>query len=339
MANSLTALGVDPDALGAAIERDSFTGVIAIDVAGERVFERCEGFAHRALRVANTPNTRIAIASGSKAFTALAVMRLVEDGALALATPARDILCDDLPLIDDAVTVEHLLTHTSSIGDYLDEEAEWDATDYVLPVPVHTLADTEAFVPIIDGYPQVFPPGERFSYCNGGYIVLAVLAERASGRAFHELVETEVFARAGLAATGYLRSDDLPGDAALGYLFDECNRTNVLHLPVRGNGDGGAYTTAADLHRFWQALLSGRIVQRATVEDMIRPRHDVPAERMRYGMGFWLAAEGPRLILEGYDAGASFRTTHDPTTHTTVSVLGNSTEGAWPVIYTMAGQH
>jgi CubicO group peptidase (beta-lactamase class C family) len=323
---------IDLDALDGAVAAQSFTGVVACDVAGERVLDRSEGFAHRALRVPNTAQTRFAIASGSKAFTALAVMRLVEQGVLSLGTLARSILVDDLPLIDDAVTIEHLLTHTSGIGDYLDEDSDWDAADYVLQVPVHVLADTEAFVPVVDGYPQKFAPGERFSYCNGGYIVLALLAERTSGRAFHELVETEVFARAGLTATGYLRSDELPGDAALCYLFDEGDRTNLLHLPVRGNGDGGAYTTAADLHLFWQALVSGRIVGAETVAEMIRPRHDVPEEGKRYGMGVWLAPDGPELIIEGYDAGVSFRSTHDPVTTTTLSVLGNSSEGAWPVI-------
>ena len=127
-----------------------------------------------------------------------------------------------------------------------------------------------------------------------------------------------------------------PADAALGYLDEEGNRTNVLHLPVRGNGDGGMYFTADDLHRFWNALLDGRIVSPDTLAEMIRPRFDVPAEHKRYGMGFWLGRRNSSLILEGYDAGASFRSTHIPETRTTVTVLGNSSEGAWPVIYALA---
>ena len=71
------------------------------------------------------------------------------------------------------MTIEQLLGHTSGIGDYLDEEGEWEVDDYILTVPVHELATTEAFVRALDGFPQKFPPGERFSYCNGGYMVLA----------------------------------------------------------------------------------------------------------------------------------------------------------------------
>src|SRR4029450_2872931 len=104
-------------------------------------------------------------AGGSKGFTALAVMSLVGDGVLGLDTTARSLLGDDLPLIDDAVTVEQLLAHRSGIGDYLGEDEGGGITDYVLPVPVHQLDSTEAFVPILDGFPMAFPPGERFFYC------------------------------------------------------------------------------------------------------------------------------------------------------------------------------
>lgn len=325
-----------PEALDAAIEAESFTGVLTIDVGDTRTLERCEGFANRALRVRHMPSTRISAASGNKGFTALAIMRLVELGTLRLGDLVRPILGEDLPLVDDAVTIEHLLTHTSGIGDYLDEDGDGEIDDYVFTLPLHLLAETEAFVPALSGFPQKFPPGERFSYCNGGYVLLALVAERVSGRGFHELVHTEVCDRAGLAGSAFLRSDDLPGDAALGYLDEAGNRTNVLHLPVRGNGDGGMYLTADDLHRFWTALLDGRIVSPATLAEMIRPRVDVPSEHKRYGMGFWLGRRSSSLILEGYDAGASFRSTHLPETRTTVTVLGNSSEGAWPVVYALA---
>ena len=274
---------ITPEALNAAIEAESFTGVLTVDVGDERTLVRCEGLANRALGVPNTSTTRISAASGNKGFTALVILRLVELGLIRLDDLVRPILGDDLPLIDDTVTVEHLLTHTSGIGDYLDEDGDGEIDDYIFSSPLHALAETERAA--LDGFPQKFPPGERFSYCNGGYMVLALVAERVSGRDFHELVQTEVCDRAGLADSAFLRSDDLPGDAALGYLDEEGNRTNVLHLPVRGNGDGGMYFTADDLHRFWNALLDGRIVSPDAVAEMIRPRFDVPSERRNTGWG------------------------------------------------------
>jgi CubicO group peptidase (beta-lactamase class C family) len=327
----LVAVGIDGRALAAAAAEGELTGVVTIDVGDERVFERSFGYAHRALGIANTTDTRFALASGSKTFTATAVLRLVELGKLALSDHVRPILGDDLPLVHDAVTVENLLDHTSGIGDYLDEDADWDASDYVLGVPVHTLAETSAFLPIIDGHPQVVPPGERFSYCNGGYILLALIIERVSGVGFHDFVQQEVFDRAGMSASGFLRSDELPGDAALGYLYPSGDRTNVLHLPVRGNGDGGAYSTTADLHRFWRALTAGRVIPGQLRSEMCRPRHIVPDEGLSYGLGVYVDVGAHLLAMEGYDAGVSMRSMHHPATSTTATVLGNSSEGAWPV--------
>lgn len=332
---------IDPPALGAALDAraraDAISGVVSLDVDGEPVFAAAYGMADRAHGIPNAVDTRFGMASASKGFTALAVMSLVEDGTLQLDTPVRGILKQDVPLIDDAVTVEHLLTHTSGIGDYLDEEAEWEVDDYVLTVPVHELAETEAFVRAIDGYEQKSAPGERFTYNNGGYITLAILAERASGMLFHDLVAERVFEPAGLERTGFLRLDELPGDAAFGYVYEpqESLRTNVLHLPVRGNGDGGAFTTAADLSRFWRALVDGAIVSANSVAEMTRPRFTVDTEGLRYGMGLWLDLDGPGLVLEGYDAGVSIRSRFDPETRLTVTIVSNTSEGAWGVARTL----
>jgi CubicO group peptidase (beta-lactamase class C family) len=309
-----------------------FSGVVRVDPGDGDGFEAAYGLADRAHGIPMTVDTRLAIASGTKGFTALAVMSLVVDGTLDLGTTARSLLGDDLPLIAPDVTVEHLLAHTSGIGDYLDEESGLPISAYVLPVPGHRLAAAEDYLAILDGYPTAFPAGERFVYCNGGYVVLAVLAERAAGVPYHDLVRQRVLEPAGIPDVEFLRSDGLPGDAALGYVdVAGVERSNVLHLPVRGVGDGGLYATVADVHRFWAALMAGRIVPAATVAEMVRPRNAEADGGFRYGLGFWLTPEGSGVGLEGYDAGVSFRSRHDPTTGTTWTVVGNTSEGAWPV--------
>jgi CubicO group peptidase (beta-lactamase class C family) len=304
----------------------NFSGVVRVDT-----FAKAYGLAHRGAGIANTVDTQFGIASGGKGLTALAVMSLIEAGVLKPTTTARSILGADLPLIDNAVTVEHLLTHRSGIGDYFDEDAGHDVNDHVLPVGMHELATTEQFLRVLDGHPTKFPPGDRFSYCNSGFVVLALMAERASGIPFHELVQERVLTPAEMHDTAFLRTDEPTARAALGYLTPDGLRTNALHLPVRGNGDGGIYTTAADIHRLWAAFFAGRIVSLTTVADMVRPRSDVPAESMRYGLGFWLHESGPTTILIGFDAGVSFRSVHDPTTGLTHTVLSNTSRGTWPM--------
>ena len=155
------------------------------------------------------------------------------------------------------MTIEHLLAHRSGIGDYLDEDAgDFELSDYLMPVPVHELATTEDYLAVLDGHPTKFAPEERFAYCNSGYVVLALIAERVSGVPFPDLVRERVCEPAGMRDTEFLRSDELPGSAALGYLeIDGVWRSNVFHLPVRGSGDGGIYTTVGDVSSLWKAFL------------------------------------------------------------------------------------
>ena len=324
----MSTLETELDAIAA---ETAFAGAVRVDRGDTVELAKAYGLAHRGYGIPNEVDTRFAIASGTKGLTALAVVTLIEEGRLELSTTARSVLGSDLPLIDDAVTVEQLLAHRSGIGDYLDEEDEPELTDYLMPVPVHALATTEQYLAVLDGHATKFAPGERFSYSNGGYVVLALIAERASGVPFHDLVRQRVCAPAGMVDTEFLRSDELPGRTALGYAeIDGAWRTNVHHLPVRGSGDGGIYSTVADMSALWRAFFAGRIVPESWVRDMVRPRSN-DAAGMRYGLGFWLHESTDVVALVGSDTGVSFRTVHDPGTGLTHTVVSNTSDGAWPL--------
>jgi CubicO group peptidase (beta-lactamase class C family) len=318
--------------LDAIASETAFSGVVRVDSAHGVGVEKAYGLAHRGHGIPNSADTQFAIASGTKGLTALTVASLVEEGRIELSTSARSVLGADLPLVGDEVTIEHLLSHRSGIGDYLDEAGDHDLADYPMPVPVHELASTEEYVAALDGRPMTSAPGERFAYNNSGYVVLALIAERVGGSPFADLVRRRVCEPAGMRDTAFLRSDELPGRAALGYLMvDGAWRTNVFHLPVRGSGDGGIYSTAADLSSFWNALFAGQIVSNDLVDDLVRPHSDAPAHSQRYGLGFWLHASTDAVGLEGYDAGVSFRSVHDPGARITHTVISNTTDGAWPL--------
>ena len=310
---------------------EGLSGMVRVDLDGELAFQEAFGLAYRGLGIANTTDTQFGIASGGKTFTALAVMSMVERGELSLETTARSVLGSDLPLIDDRVTVHQLLAHRSGIGDYLDEDLHDDTGDYVMTVPVHLLATTEQFLAVLDGYPMKSEPGEQFVYNNGGYMILALIAERASKVPYHDLVDERVCAPAGLRDTVFLRSDELPGRAAHGYLENEGLRTNLLHLPVRGNGDGGIYTTAADIHTLWDAAYAGKVVSTETLETMTRPSGEVSADSLRCGLGYWLDKTTDTVSMHGFDAGVGFVSARDPGGRFTYTVISNKARGAWPV--------
>ncbi|MFJ7211371.1 serine hydrolase domain-containing protein [Amycolatopsis sp. NPDC098790] len=290
-----------------------FSGVVLVSRGDETLLAKASGYAHIAHGVENTVDTRFAIASGTKGFTALVVVGLIAEGRLTLETTAREVLGDDLPLIDDRVTVEHLLTHTSGIGDYCDEDED--------PLPTPLLATSADYLAALDGYPQKFPPGERFNYNNSAFAVLSLIAERIAGIPFAELVHARVTEPAGMTDTAFLRSDALPARTATGYLED--GRTNVFSLPVVGFGDGGIYSSAPDFRKFWPAFLDGRIVPREWVDRMLRGEH--------YGLGFWLP--GPGVVrLEGGDHGVTFRSNHQPSSGITATLISNDHRGGGPLL-------
>jgi CubicO group peptidase (beta-lactamase class C family) len=142
------------DALDPEADRTAFSGVVRVDRSGTIELVKAYGLADRRHGIPNTIETQFGIASGTKGLTALAVVSLIEDGSLELRTTARSVLGEDLPLIADDVTIEQLLSHRSGIGDYFDEDAIEQVTDYVLPVPVHELATTEAFLAVLAVTPK-----------------------------------------------------------------------------------------------------------------------------------------------------------------------------------------
>ena len=112
-------------------------------------------------------------------------------------------------------------------------------------------------------------------------------------------------------------------------------RTNAFHLPVRGTGDGGIYTTVADVSKLWSALFAGRIVSEEWVAELVRPRSEDTGEtevvRRRYGLGFWLHATTGVVTMSGGDTGVAFRSSHDPGSGITVTAISNTDDACRPV--------
>jgi CubicO group peptidase (beta-lactamase class C family) len=318
------------DDLGALADAGDFSGVVAVSSDGERIIELARGFADRANGRPITLDTRFGIASATKGLTALTVASLIESGQLRADATLGSLLPDVLPMVDPAVTIEHLLGHTSGVGDYLDEETLGDVDDYVMALPVHRLAAPTDYLPLLDGHPQRTPPGRRFAYNNAGYVILSIAVEVASGRSYYDLVRERVLDPAEMVDTEFCRSDRLPPGAAIGYLAD--GRSNVLHLPVRGAGDGGAYSTVRDLEALWQALFAGRILPIPVVERLVEHRSQTPDGRRSYGLGFWLRPDRETVMLEGSDAGVSCRTVYDRPSKLMYTVVSNTSSGAWPLV-------
>ncbi|MEO7587700.1 MAG: serine hydrolase domain-containing protein [Arachnia sp.] len=318
-------------ALSAAAHESNFSGVVLLRQGNHIVLKLASGMADRAENRPITIQTRFATASVTKGFTALTVVALIEEGLLGFDTTLRQLVGEELPHVDPAVTIEHLLGHTSGVGDYLDEDLIDSSDDYILDVPVHTLQGPQDYLSLLNRHRQSYPPGHHATYNNAGYIMLALAIERASGGSYHDEVRRRVFAPADMHETDFLRSDRLPAATALGYLSD--GRTNILHLPVIGTGDGGAYTTAADMLRFWDALMGGRVVSPPLLERMTVPNEAFPPSQpgQSSGLGFWINPDRITVQLEGEDAGVSCRTGAHPTSGFQYVLIANNSEDVWPL--------
>ncbi len=305
--------------------------MVRVDMAGTVVLEKAYRLADRGHQIPNTVATQFGIASGTKGLTALVILSLVDEGRLSLSAPVRSVLDADALFVDEEVTIEHLLSHRSGIGDYLDENSGSDLTEQTLAVTMNTLVDAQDYLKLLKGVPQEFRPGTKFQYCNAGFILLALIAERVSGHRFHELVDHRVCRPAGMANTEFLRSDELPGRAALGYLGAHRLRTNIFHLPVIGSGDGGIYSTVADLTSLWSALFDGNIVSDDLVAELVSITELGWGTVAALWLGFWLHESTKVVMLEGRDCGVSFRSSHEPAGLITRTVISNTTDGAWPL--------
>jgi CubicO group peptidase (beta-lactamase class C family) len=279
----------------AAAARGTFEGVVLIaPLEGAPLLRRAWGRADRRTGARNSPDTRFALASLGKMFTAVSIAQLVEAGRIALDSPLARYL-PDYPDPDFArrATVRHLLSHTSGLGSYWGPEFERRRAALLTP------AD---HLPLFVGAPRPFEPGARFRYSNAGYQVLGLLIERVSGVSYYAYVERNVFARAGMHRTGYYPpTGSRPEGAAIGYPGPDARALddNEAMREIRGGPAGGGYSTADDLLRFAQALVEGRLVGHRTLAELTRPHSDGGS----YGLGFMTIGTG-RARAFGHSGGS-----------------------------------
>lgn len=319
-------------------DANRFSGVLSVRDEHGIVFETAQGFRNRAEALPNTPDTAFGTASVTKLFTALAACRLVDAGKLSLEDRLCDVLPYDLGQIDRRVTIRHLLTHTSGMGDYLDEEAanpDEQALALYARYPVQLWERLEYYLPMITSLPAKFEPGARFGYSNAGYVMLGLAIESVSEMPYQAFVSNELIQPLGLRHTGFYRSDALPGQTALGYIgtASDSLRTNIHCLPVVGGADGGLYACVADLDALWRALFAGRILSDAMREDFQSPQV-VRGEGKHYGLGIYRYDSGinTAFYAVGCDFGVDCFTLYFPHNQTTVSALGNTELSTTPLL-------
>ena len=243
--------------LEAQTKADDFSGVVLVAKDAHVVFEEAYGFADRDKKVPNRKDTKFNLGSINKIFTRVAIHRLALQGKLALDDPIKKFL-PDYPNADAAgkVTIRHLLNMTSGIGDFFGDR--FDAT------PKEKIRTLQDYLPLFADQPLEFEPGTSNKYSNGGYIVLGLIIEKASGVDYYAYVRENIFKPCGMTDTDAFERDAGTPNLALGYTREEGAAAgpwvlNFATLPERGSSAGGGYSTAADLLKFVTAVKDGKI--------------------------------------------------------------------------------
>ena len=333
---------MEPKKLSAVLDQialeTEFSGVIYIRQNGRILYQKAFGYADRSNKIPNSLDTRFGIASGTKFFTALAIGKLIEAGKLDFSSKIAELIPWDFQQYSRDITVRQLLTHTSGVPDYYDEEKVEDFDNFTVGVPWYELKGPRDYLAVFPDEAMKFPPGERFSYSNSGYILLGVLIEEITGMPYRDFVEKEIFAPGGMQRSGYFAMNRLPEGAAFGYVEDEDGwRTNIYNLPIIGASDGGAYTTVFDIERLWDAFWGCKILSKEMVEIFTTPHVEATDEGANkfYGYGIWIR-KGAGLDTEEYivgeDAGVSFYSGITRANNLLVTVISNTTSGAWPIL-------
>jgi len=257
-------------------EKDIFSGVVLVAREGKPIFKKAYGMADRERNIPNQVDTRFCIGSMGKMFTAVSIAQLVEQGKLSYDDLIGKYLGADwiLPEVGEKVKISHLLSHTSGIAEFLDDEFY----KFAEPGTHWTLEDRK---PIVKEKSLTFEPGTRWAYCNIGFILLAAIIEKVAGKDYKK---EHIFDPAGMDTNKIL------SNVALGYdkVQEEgkaiWRKTGLFGK--NGSHSSGGFLTVDDLLKFSEALRSDLLISSGSKELLMSAKPGLSS--MNYGYGFWI---------------------------------------------------
>ena len=258
-------------------ENGVFNGAVLVAKGGEVLYKNAFGYADPESQTPLETGSQFYLASVSKQFTTAAILLLQERGKLRVEDPLRKIF-PDFPAYADGVTIAHLMSHTSGIGDHFELGAYRPGLTNRDVYELLTRQDSLAFT-----------PGERFRYSNGGYVLLALIVEKVSGLPYHQFMKANFFDPLGMTRTlVYDESRPQLPARVTGYNgFGDKDDYQILT-----SGAGGMYSTVEDLFRWDQALYAGRPIAPASQAQAYQPFKLNNDSLLDYGFGWALSDDG-----------------------------------------------
>jgi CubicO group peptidase (beta-lactamase class C family) len=278
---------------------DRFSGAALLARDGAPLFAKAYGLASKAWNVPNRIDTKFNLGSMNKMFTAVAIARLAQEGKLAFTDPLIKHL-PDYPNkeVAEKVTLHHLLTHTSGIGDYFTKKFMETSKDRFRAI--------RDYFPLFVDKPLEFEPGKKFRYSNAGFMVLGAVIEKVSGQNYFDYVREHVYQAAGMVNTDAYEMDYDTPNLAIGYTRQGAKssggpKNNLFMHVVKGGPAGGGFSTAPDLSRFALALRTHRLLDSKHTDLVLTGKVDAGrGGHTQYGYGFMVTDyRGTRIAGHG----------------------------------------
>lgn len=232
-----------------------FNGSILVAENGKVIFKKSFGFANMEWDICNKPNTKFALASVTKQFTAMLIMQLVEEGKVKLDGTITGYLPEYRKDTGDIITIHHLLTHTSGIPNYFAHPEFWDEHP-------DKHADLDDMVKRFCSEDLEFVPGSKFTYSNSGYYILGLIIEKVTGKNYEEVLQEKILKPLEMYNTGLDRSEIVLENRASGYikLFNNEFQNRPPFYMQNSFSSGGMYSTVEDLYLWDQSLYTEKLL-------------------------------------------------------------------------------
>lgn len=289
-----------------------------------------QGYANHTYAFENKVDTSYGTASVGKAFTAVAILQLLEKGLLNLDDTIGQLIPIDWKGIDPSINVKQLLTHQSRIPDYFDEDVMEEYSDLWKDIPNYSIRSGMDLIPLfID---KEMKKTNDFSYNNSGYVVLGIIIENITKQSLKDYMKTHVFNICGMSNTGYYELDRLPYNSATSYTTkqEDVYISNIYAIDAKGSGAGGVFTTVEDLEKFWQHLFSYKLINQASLAEMMTT-HSFESNDIAYGYGVWLRKENETFnpFVQGMDPGICAISRYDDKNQIMITLISNHEDNVW----------
>ena len=262
---------------------------ISVVRGGRTLLARGYGFANLELSVPASEHTVYELASLTKPFTATAVMMLVEAGKISLEDHLPKYFPDAPPAWQD-VSVEHLLRHTSGLGDFFSIQELQSKSDFAWE---REYAPPD-LLPLLFKAPIQSQPGERWSYSNVGYYLLGWIIEKVTGEPYEAFLKHGIFDPLQMTETRRMDRRDIIPNRASGYTWENNTLRNAKFTSATwAYSEGGLVSSASDLARVDAGLFGDRLLKRTTLERMWQPSRLGDGSLAKYGCG-WNVGSDPR---------------------------------------------